>query len=125
MKLSLTLLTFLTSLLSLFSQDLPFKTERMITDYNGVTTNGKSILCYGDYGIITYTLNNGTTFQQVNIGDKYSIKSIKTIGSDFVGVTESSLLKSTTNGITWENKKIFDTATIIDMKVFKAVYQKV
>lgn len=118
MKLSLTLLTFLTSLLSLFSQDLPFKTERMITDYNGVTTNGKSILCYGDYGIITYTLNNGTTFQQVNIGDKYSIKSIKTIGSDFVGVTESSLLKSTTNGITWENKKIFDTATIIDMKVF-------
>lgn len=117
MKLSTTLFIFLASLLSLLSQELPFKIERMNTDYRGVTTNGKSILCYGDFGLITYTLDYGKTFQQVNIGDKYSIKSINAIGSDFVGVTETSLLKSTTNGETWVNKKIFDTSTIIDASV--------
>jgi photosystem II stability/assembly factor-like uncharacterized protein len=89
----------------------------MNTDFRGVTTNGKNILCYGDYGIITYTLDYGKTFQRVNIGDKYSIKSIKAIGDNFIGATDYSLIKSTDGGLHWENKELFDSPQILDMAV--------
>jgi len=89
----------------------------MQTDFRGVTTNSKSIICYGDFGIITYTLDYGNTFGQVNIGDKYSIKNIKTIGSTFIGATQNSLIKSTTNGLTWMNKEVFNSPEIIDAVV--------
>lgn len=69
MKTIVTFLVFISSCITILSKELPFKTERMNTDFRGVTTNGKNILCYGDYGIITYTLDFGQNFQQVNLGD--------------------------------------------------------
>jgi hypothetical protein len=121
MKAIAAFLVFLFSFLPTLSRESPFKIERMQTDFRGVTTNGKSILCYGNYGIITYTLDYGATFQQLNIGDKYSIKNIKSIGNNFIGATENSLLKSTDNGITWKNNEIFDSPQIIDAAIHNSV----
>jgi len=117
MKFLLLFVFVLASLTSLSAQDVPFKVERMITDYHGVTTNGKNILCYGDYGIITYTLDFGKTFKQLSIGDQYSIEGIAAIGLDFVGFTETALLKSSDNGMTWQIKELPDMERIIDMTV--------
>lgn len=117
MKSLLLVVFILASLTFLSAQEAPFKVERMITDYHGVTTNGKNILCYGDYGIITYTLDFGKTFKQLSIGDRYSIKGIAAIGSDFVGFTETALLKSSDNGMTWQIKELPDVQRIIDMTV--------
>ncbi len=117
------IIIFFGSLITVFSQELPFKVERMITDYRGVVTNGKNILCYGDYGIITHTLDFGKTFKQLNIGDKHNIKCIKVVGDDFVGITDNSLVKSTTNGLTWEIKEVFGSSRIIDMVLYdKTMY---
>lgn len=117
MKSLLLAVFILASLATVSAQEAPFKIERMITDYHGVTTNGKNILCYGDYGIITYTLDFGKTFKQLSIGDQYSIKGIAAIGFDFVGFTETALLKSSDNGMTWQIKELADVQRIIDMKV--------
>lgn len=117
MKSLLLAVFILASLATVSAQVAPFKIERMITDYHGVTTNGKNILCYGDYGIITYTLDFGKTFKQLSIGDQYSIKGIAAIGLDFVGFTETALLKSSDNGMTWQIKELADVQRIIDMKV--------
>ncbi|MBS1538545.1 MAG: hypothetical protein JST20_12445 [Bacteroidetes bacterium] len=118
MNILVIIIFFLTFLCTLSSKELPFKAERMITDFRGVVSNGKNIICYGDYGIMTYTLNFGQTWNQLNIGDRYSIKKINNIGNDFIGATEHSLIKSTTNGLTWVNKEIFDSsATVIDMAI--------
>jgi hypothetical protein len=95
-------LLFLISINS-FSEEVSFEPERMITDFNGVVSNGNSTLCYGDYGIITITQNSGKTWQQVNIGDKYNILKIRTFGNNFVGVTGNSYIKSIDNGLNWSN----------------------
>jgi hypothetical protein len=65
------------------ADDFGFTPERMITDFHGVVYNGKNVLAYGDYGIITFSKDRGITWQQLNIGDKYNIKKIRTIESVF------------------------------------------
>ncbi|MBK9250166.1 MAG: hypothetical protein IPM69_19175 [Ignavibacteria bacterium] len=114
-----TTIAFFLVVISLHAQQSPFKVERMITDFWGVTFNGENILCYGDYGIITYSLNSGKTWQQVNIGDKFDILKIAAVGKDFFGATRSSLIKSTTNGLSWVNKEVFVMPSIIDVAIFK------
>jgi photosystem II stability/assembly factor-like uncharacterized protein len=87
----------------------------MITDFKGVATNGKTIVAYGDYGIITTSYDYGKTWSQTTIGDKHSIKRIFNVGNDFIGVTDYSLFKSTDNAKTWQQSpEPFDTAQIID-----------
>ena len=83
-----------------------YQAERLITDFNGVATNGSNILCYGNYGIITYSLDDGENWKQLNIGDKYSIKKIRAVGNYFYGVTNYSIIKSTNNGLKWKNAEI-------------------
>lgn len=117
MKAILTFFAFLFPFITLSAQELPFRAERMITDFSGVVSNGKNVLCYGDYGIITYSIDLCKTFKQLNIGDKYNIKGIKTIGDDFIGFTDNALIKSTTNGLTWEVKEQFGVSRIIDLVV--------
>jgi photosystem II stability/assembly factor-like uncharacterized protein len=99
------------------ADDFGFTPERMITDFHGVVYNGKNVLAYGDYGIITFSEDRGMNWQQLNIGDKYNIKKIRTINSDFFGVTEFSVIKSTTNGKSWINNEITETPDIISCAV--------
>jgi photosystem II stability/assembly factor-like uncharacterized protein len=99
------------------ADDFNFTPERMITDFHGVVYNGKNVLAYGDYGIITFSEDRGMNWQQLNIGDKYNIKKIRTIERDFFGVTEFSIIKSTTNGKSWINMEISSTQDIISCAV--------
>jgi hypothetical protein len=87
------------SCINSFSDVIPFTPERMITDFNGVVYNGTNVLCYGNYGIITFSKDRGEHWDQLNIGDKYNIKKIRTLEKTFYGVTEYSIIKSTNNGI--------------------------
>jgi hypothetical protein len=99
------------------TDSLPFKAERMITDFRGVVSNGDNILCYGNYGIITFSKTSGRTWQQLNIGDKYNIKKIKAVGKDFFGITEYSIIKSDNNGFNWLNIDIAKSPEIIDFSI--------
>jgi hypothetical protein len=98
----------------LTSQDFHF--ERLITDYYGIASNGKNILCYGDYGIITYSSNRGDIWNQLSIGDEYNIRKIKNIKKDYYGFCKNSLIKSTDNGFNWQIQDI-DSIDIIDFDV--------
>lgn len=96
------------------AKDIPFKVERLITDFNGITTNGINTICYGDFGIMTYSLDTGKTWHQQNIGDKYNIKKIKTSANVFIGLTNFSLIKSTDNGLSWLNKIFLGESRLVD-----------
>jgi len=52
------------SITNLNSQDFLFKIEILITDFNGVVANDAVILCYGDWGIITYSEDREETWKQ-------------------------------------------------------------
>jgi hypothetical protein len=89
--------------------------QRMITDFRGVATNGKTVVAYGDYGIITTTRDYGKTWSQITLGDKHSIKRILNIENDFIGVTDYTLMKSTDEGKTWlKAPELFDKPQILD-----------
>lgn len=100
------------------AQKRQFEVQRMNTDYKGTMSNGKSVLCFGNYGIITYTENFGNTWQGINIGDKYNIRTIYNVGSEYRGVTNYSLIKSVDNGKNWVHTKEFETEKIYDMCVY-------
>ena len=99
------------------AKDVPFKVERMITDFNGVVTNGSNTIAYGDYGIMTYSLDMGQSWKQQNIGDRYSIKKIRTLGNDFIGLTNYSLIKSTDNGFKWTDRILTNEPNLIDFTI--------
>lgn len=92
-----------------------FRIERLITDFNGIVSNGDNIICYGNYGIFTFSSDLGKSWGQQNIGDKYNIKRIKTSGSDFIGITENAFVKSIDNGLNWTVRDVFDTPFLEDM----------
>ncbi len=98
--------------LSLLSKEPPFKYERMNTDYKGIVYNGSNVICYGNYGIMTYSFDRGNKWKQLNIGDKHNILKIKNIDKDFYGITSNSLIKSTDNGLNWEIKEISEIKEI-------------
>ena len=83
-----------------------YEIERMITDFNGVVSIGNNVLCYGNYGIITYSNNKGINWKQLNIGDKYEIKKILNYNNNLYGSTNLGLIKSKDSGLNWEKKDI-------------------
>lgn len=115
MRLSISILVFLFSIIQLLSTEIPFKYERMICDFHGVVSNDETIICYGDYGILTWSSNRGKTWEQSNIGDKYNIYKIVNRDNIFYGVTNHSIIISTNSGRDWINKEIFEGPDIIDM----------
>jgi len=46
--------------------------------------NGKTILAYGEAGIIVRSDDTGNTWEQINLDDKYNILSITNIGGKFL-----------------------------------------
>ena len=106
------LLSIYTTFSYSFAQNLPFKTVRMITDFRGVAYNNDEIICYGDYGIITYSNDFGNNWQQINLGDKYSILKIIPNDNEFYGATGFSLVKFSKNATQLVNKEIYSTPEI-------------
>lgn len=93
---------FLALSLPLHGEPKDFKVEKLITDYNGVVSNGSTVLCYGNYGIITISDDFGKTLRQINIGVDNHIKKIFAIGENYYGITSNSLIKSSDDGENWE-----------------------
>lgn len=88
-----------------------FNIQRMNTNYSGVISNNDKILCYGNYGIITYSSNFGDTWYRINIGDEYNIKKIINFKNQFFGITDNHLIYSN-NGIEWQKKLFSDSDTL-------------
>lgn len=94
---------------AVFSFDkLNFRLERLSTDYNGVVYDGRTVLAYGKYGVITYSTNQGETWEQISIGDSLDILKVVTIDGNFYALTPYSLLKSTGNVLNWKQRTFFD-----------------
>ncbi|MEJ5285697.1 MAG: hypothetical protein WHV60_00585 [Bacteroidota bacterium] len=96
------------------NEKFPLRIERISTDYNGVAFNGKNILAYGKYGIITYSTDKGETWNQICLGDKLDILKIIELDGDFYALTPYSILKSTDDGLNWVQRPIFDEPTFRD-----------
>lgn len=101
----------------LFADKLEFFAEKLITDYKGIAANGSVVLCYGDYGIITYSTNNGDNWRQLSLGPEHSIKKIISFGKTFYGVTDKSLIKSFNDVFSWSIVKYDETPEIISMDI--------
>jgi len=82
-----------------YSNDLYF--QRMNTDFNGVIAYDNNVICYGEYGVLTYSTDKGTTWRQQNIGDKYNILKIVRINNELVGITNNSVIVSRNKGLNW------------------------
>lgn len=103
-------------LVASFSQEVNanFYLERISTDFNGVAYNGRNILAYGKYGIITYSTDKGETWKQICLGDKLEILKIITIDTIFYALTPYSILKSTDNGLNWIQRPFYEEPTFRD-----------
>ncbi len=108
------LLFLVFSSIVIFANDYEIAPQRMITDYNGIAYNKDIILCYGNYGIITFTTDEGKTWDRINIGDKHRIKKIITVNNEFYGVSDFSILHSK-NGINWNVKELSESQIFISI----------
>lgn len=115
--LTYSIIILIVNIINLISNEISFTPERMMTDFNGVVYNGNNIICYGNYGIITFSKDKGKKWYQINIGDKYNIKKLVTLDRELYGITDYSLLKSTDDGISWMNKEIRTNPDIISLKL--------
>lgn len=100
------LVLFITVILcsnSLFSGTPPFTFEYCTTDYNGVTSNGTSVLCYGTHGIITRSTDKGNSWQKVSLGSKHNIIRIDTMSTMYIALSNTALFTSTDNAQTWKS----------------------
>lgn len=76
-----------------------FDYYRVHTHYNGSANNGGSILVYGDYGVITRSVDGGNTWTQTALPDSFNIVGLANIGYDYFGALDRNYaIKSTDNG---------------------------
>lgn len=76
---------------------------RVSTNYNGSAYNGRTILAYGEGGVIVRSGDGGNNWSQVNMNDSFNIVSITNIGNDFYGaVNKQYIIKSSDDGINWQ-----------------------
>ncbi len=101
-------------LLSIANGKPSFFIERISTDYNGIAYNGKNILAYGKYGVITYSTDKGESWKQLCLGDSLELLKIINVDTVFYALTPYSILKSTDNGLHWKQRKFFDEPTFKD-----------
>lgn len=103
MKFLVFVIVFLSSFTLLFSNGTPNITmEYLTTDYNGIVSNGSSVLCYGTNGIITRSTDKGNTWHRVSVSNRYHIKKMDTIGSVYVGIAKDGIIVSKDNGLIWD-----------------------
>ena len=99
--------------INLFANTSPFVVERVTTDFNSVVYSNGKILCFGNYGIITHSTDDGATWQQTKLNEKYNIYKVIQLNNDLIGITQNAIIKSNDNGKTWEIKEISDTILAI------------
>ncbi len=102
----------------LFSKVLPLNLERMVVDLKGVSYNDKSIIVYGEEGIIMRSNDRGSTWNQMQIDNgNFNINKIRNIGNTFYGVTaKGKLIVSSDNGFSWKNYLLDEDAIFNDIE---------
>jgi len=100
MKKIIVILLFNISML-LATTDLKY--ESLMSDFNGVSSNDYSIICYGNYGIILRSTDLCGTWEQIKIApDSTSILKIRNINGNFWGITNTgNIINSSDNGKNW------------------------
>lgn len=116
----LKIIWFLISITFLFNSQisfckLNFRLERLSTDYNGVVYDGKNVLAYGNYGVITYSTDKGKTWKQISLGEHIEILKILYIKDNLYALTPYSILKSADNPFNWRQRKFFDEPNLRDI----------
>ena len=102
--------------LTLFSKEFPFNYERIDLDFNGVTSNSKSVIAYANGGIILKSTDKGNTWKHIAVAkDEYDIKKIKNFDGVYFGILDSIyIIKSTDDGGTWDLIAIDSTSQLLD-----------
>lgn len=90
----------------------PFELEYCTSDYNGVVSNGSSVLCYGTNGIITRSVNKGASWERVSLGNNHDILRMDTLGQVYVALSASALFVSTDDARTWKSTPVTDAVTL-------------
>ncbi len=103
--------------ISLFSQDFPLNYERLSVDFNGVTYNGKSIICYGTGGIVLRSTDFGESWEQKQLAhDVYTVMKIVHLDNSYYGILDSNyFVYSENDGLNWSKIKIDDGLDFIDI----------
>lgn len=111
------ILLFILINIPLFSQDFPLNYERLSVDFNGVTYNGKSIICYGTGGIILRSTDFGENWTQKQIAhDVYTVIKIVHYENSYYGILDSNyFVYSVNDGLNWEKIKFEDGLDFIDI----------
>lgn len=88
--------------------------EMLSTDYNGILYSGNKILVYGNYGIITFSTDLGTTWRQISLGWENDILKIIQIDDKLYALSPNKIFISDDNGETWQEAPIQWESNFVD-----------
>ncbi len=78
-----------------------FEIRRIGTNFNGVASNGSSIIAYGTDGIILRSTDLGEKWEQVAVNDSFNILKVVNISQTYYGLIKNGIIYSNDNGKTW------------------------
>lgn len=84
-----------------YLQDL-FELKRISCDFKGSVTNGKSLLVFGNGGVVLRTTDIGKTWEQINLNDSLDITQMLAINHTYFGNGTIGIFKSNDDLMTWE-----------------------
>lgn len=85
-----------------------FEMKRISCDFKGSVTNGKSLLVFGEGGVILKTTDVGKSWEQINLNDYLDINQMLTINQTYFGNGTSGIFKSNDDFKTWEQYYLND-----------------
>lgn len=88
-------------------QDL-FELKRISCDFKGSVTNGRSLLIFGDGGVILKTTDLGKSWEQINLNDYFDITQMLTINQTYFGNGTSGIFKSNDDLKSWKQYYLKD-----------------
>jgi len=106
---------FFACLSAIYSQERQLSFDNQDMNFKGCVIVNKKIICYGNYGSIFTSEDNGTTWKKQQVADlRDEIIKLYYNVSKLIGITKNGKsLESDDNGLTWKVEKI---ATINDIQ---------
>lgn len=78
-----------------------FEIRRITTNFNGVASNGHSIIAYGTDGVILRSTSSGVKWEQVSVNDSFNILKVVNISQNYYGLIKNGIIFSNDDGKTW------------------------
>jgi hypothetical protein len=78
-----------------------FEIRRITTNFNGVASNGNSIIAYGTDGIILRSTDLGEKWEQIAVNDSFNILKVVNINQNYYGLIKNGIIYSNDDGETW------------------------